>query len=127
MPPPRRRRAERALLASACAVVTAFLGGGAAHAEGVRAELSVAVSVVRACSVATPALVVVGDEVARDGAAARIGDALSLRCSEGGAASVYVGPPSLHGALHPLLALDLAAAASSPLGAREPVVVTVLF
>ena len=94
-------------------VVTAALSAGAAHAEGPSAELSVSVAVVRVCTVATPALVVVGDELARDGAAARVGDDVSLLCSEGGEAAVHVGSPSLEDALQALLERDRARAVAA--------------
>jgi hypothetical protein len=129
MPPPTSRRLARALLASLAAVATTALAGGEANAEGLhagaRAELSVSVSVVRACTVATPALVVVGDELASDGTATRVADDVALRCSGGAEGAVHVGPPSLQSVLHTQLAHELAA--PSLQGASEPVVVTVLF
>jgi hypothetical protein len=112
MQPPAKLGIARALVASVCAVLSTAWVAGEANAEdlrsGARAALSVSASVARACTVATPALVVVGDELARDGVAARVGDVVALRCSEGGETAVDVGLPSLQ-------------------RANEPVVVTVLF
>jgi hypothetical protein len=82
-------RAARIVVAAVWAALAAAPGASAARAEGPSSDLSVSVAVVRACSVATPELVVIGDELAR-GAAARVGDAVSLRCSQGGEPSVHV-------------------------------------
>jgi hypothetical protein len=83
----------------------------------------VTVSVVRRCTVATPALVAVGDGA--DAVATVVGDAVSLTCSQGEPAAIQVGAPTLDSALY--AQIDRNVAAASIAGASEPLVVTVLF
>lgn len=127
-----RRSPGRAVIAAACApLLTALCAGPALAAEPAprmrSAELSVSVSVVRACSLATPARVVVADASAQDGAANAVGEEVALSCSYGDAPAVEVGPPSAQSALHAQLARGLAPASGTAGSAREPLVVTVLF
>jgi hypothetical protein len=122
-----RSGAVNAVVALACSVVLTALAASTAHAAephaGTRsAALSVGATVVRRCTVSTPALVVVGDGAAS--AATVVGDALSLTCSRGEPADIQVGAPTVESALYAQLDRQVDASIA---GASDPVVVTVLF
>jgi hypothetical protein len=128
-----KRNAARTVVAAACAVVLTSFCTTAAHASDPAAStqsaaLSVSATVLRRCTVTTPALVVVGDEATASGTATVVGDSVALNCSEGDSASVFVGPPSAESALLAQLDREVhAARVASAVGPTEPLVVTVLF
>jgi len=110
----------KTVVALACSVVLTALSASAAHATATTtdtraAALSVSATVVRRCTVSTPALVVTGDSVATV-----VGDAVSLTCSQGEPAAIQVGAPTVESALYAQLDRHVD-------GASEPLVVTVLF
>lgn len=130
----RNRSTALAGLAASCALVLSCLCPSVARATEPRAgtrsaTLAVSATVLRTCTVTTPALLVVADGATAESSIAAVGEQVSLDCSQGDPASVRVGAPEAGSAALAELAkqVDAAAYAASTAEVSEPVVVTVLF